>query len=196
MFTSVKLAVFIDGDFWHGYLWKNRGRVPIKQYWKEKIAGNMARDKRVNGELKKLGWKVIRIWEHDVMKLPQASALKVLKAYTGLKKAAANQREYDLRCAQLLLPTHETMRLWYSRRKRILTLLCMSIWGHHLLQRELLSALNSEIPSSSTRWSAVLSTVLASGLSTNLRCATSGQVAASPGGPTRLRGSPGRPGGD
>lgn len=88
VFTSVKLAVFIDGDFWHGYLWENMGRVPIKQYWKEKIAGNMARDKRVNSELKKQGWKVIRIWEHDVMKKPQASALKVSKAYKGLKKAA------------------------------------------------------------------------------------------------------------
>jgi DNA mismatch endonuclease, patch repair protein len=89
VFTSVKLAVFIDGDFWHGYLWKKRGSVPIKQYWKEKISGNMARDKRVNSELKKQGWKVIRIWEHEVTKKPQASALKVLKAYMGLKKAAA-----------------------------------------------------------------------------------------------------------
>lgn len=87
-FTSVKLAVFIDGDFWHGYLWKNRGSVPIKQYWKEKIAGNMARDKRINSELKKQGWKVIRIWEHEALKTPQASALKVFRAYTSLKEAA------------------------------------------------------------------------------------------------------------
>jgi DNA mismatch endonuclease (patch repair protein) len=87
VFTSVKLAVFIDGDFWHGYLWKNRGCVPIKQYWKDKISGNMARDKRVNGELKKRGWRVIRIWEHEVIEKPQAPALKVYKAYIGLKKA-------------------------------------------------------------------------------------------------------------
>lgn len=85
VYTSVKLAVFIDGDFWHGYLWKRRGTIPEKPYWKEKIAGNMARDKRVNSELKKQGWKVIRIWEHDVIKNPQASALKIRKAYLALK---------------------------------------------------------------------------------------------------------------
>jgi DNA mismatch endonuclease (patch repair protein) len=39
VFTPVKLAIFIDGDFWHGYLWKNRSSVPIKQYWMDKIAG-------------------------------------------------------------------------------------------------------------------------------------------------------------
>ncbi len=48
----------------------------------------MARDKRVNSELKKQGWKVMRIWEHAVLGKPQAFALKVLKVYTGLKKAA------------------------------------------------------------------------------------------------------------
>jgi very-short-patch-repair endonuclease len=47
----------------------------------------MARDKRVNSELKKQWWKVMRIWGHEVMKRPQASALKGIKVYTGLKKA-------------------------------------------------------------------------------------------------------------
>jgi DNA mismatch endonuclease (patch repair protein) len=86
VFISVKLAVFVDGDFWHGYLWKKRGSIPLKPYWKVKIASNMARDKRVNGELRKQGWKVIRVWEHDVMKKPQASALRVQKAYMRLKQ--------------------------------------------------------------------------------------------------------------
>ena len=84
VFTSVKLAIFIDGDFWHGYLWKKCGNVPEKPYWKEKIAGNMDRDKQVNRELKKIGWKVIRIWEHDAMKKSQVAAFKIQKAYMCL----------------------------------------------------------------------------------------------------------------
>ncbi len=85
VFTTVKLAVFIDGDFWHGYLWKKGGKIPEKPYWKGKITSNIARDKRVNIELRKRGWKVTRVWEHEVMKNPQMAALKIQKVYTSLK---------------------------------------------------------------------------------------------------------------
>lgn len=65
-----KIAVFIDGDFWHGYDYQERRRkLPV--YWKEKIKKNMERDKRINKELRKLGWKVIRIWEHTIIKKPK-----------------------------------------------------------------------------------------------------------------------------
>ena len=65
-----KVAIFVDGEFWHGYKWDEK-RKKIKsnrKFWIPKIERNMQRDKEVNRELKKQGWKVIRIWEHQIKK--------------------------------------------------------------------------------------------------------------------------------
>lgn len=65
---SRKKAVFVDGDFWHGYRFdKIKNRLP-KKYWLGKIESNIARDKRNKLILKKNGWKVLRVWEHEVEK--------------------------------------------------------------------------------------------------------------------------------
>jgi len=65
-FMKHKLAIFIDGDFWHGYNWKVRGKVPPKKYWQEKIQRTIDRDKVITRKLRKKGWKVLRFWEHQV----------------------------------------------------------------------------------------------------------------------------------
>lgn len=66
VFSEKKVAVFIDSDFWHGH--PKRFIMPKTnvEYWKEKIARNKKRDRKVNRELKKEGWVVIRIWEYDI----------------------------------------------------------------------------------------------------------------------------------
>jgi len=66
VFTKKKIAVFIDGDFWHGYNWKIKGKTPPKEYWQEKIQKTIGRDKKINSMLKKDGWTVIRFWEHEI----------------------------------------------------------------------------------------------------------------------------------
>jgi len=64
-----KIAIFVDGDFWHGYDYESKGnRLP--EFWKEKIKMNIARDKNNNAKLKRLGWEVVRIWEHDLERNP------------------------------------------------------------------------------------------------------------------------------
>lgn len=63
-----KVAIFCDGDFWHGYDWENR-KDDIKSnrdYWIPKIERNMDKDKEVNHILQNMGWTVIRIWEHEI----------------------------------------------------------------------------------------------------------------------------------
>lgn len=63
---SKKLAVFIDGDFRHGWQfsrWKDK--LPRK-YWQGKIRANIDRDRRTFARLRRTGWKVLRIWEHDL----------------------------------------------------------------------------------------------------------------------------------
>lgn len=64
VFVSKKIAVFIDGEFWHGYDWENRKKQikTNRKYWIKKIEGNMERDKRNTRSLRKQGWKVKRIW--------------------------------------------------------------------------------------------------------------------------------------
>ncbi len=66
VFKRRKVALFIDSDFWHGN--PKRFRLPKsnKKYWRAKISRNRERDTRVTRSLRASGWRVIRIWEHDV----------------------------------------------------------------------------------------------------------------------------------
>ncbi|MCG2725272.1 MAG: very short patch repair endonuclease [Elusimicrobia bacterium] len=63
-----RAVIFIDSCFWHGC--KKHCRMPSSkvEYWNKKIEGNKTRDKKVNCHYKKIDWKVIRIWEHDLKK--------------------------------------------------------------------------------------------------------------------------------
>ncbi|MFA6193259.1 MAG: very short patch repair endonuclease [Parcubacteria group bacterium] len=72
-----KTAIFIDGDFWHGYNFsKNKKRLP-KKYWTTKIEGNIKRDKINRAKLRKEGWKVLRIWEHEIERNLENSMRKI-----------------------------------------------------------------------------------------------------------------------
>lgn len=63
-----KKAVFIDGDFWHGYRYRVLKKKLPDKFWREKIERNIKRDRRYGIRLKKDGWKVLRIWEHELNK--------------------------------------------------------------------------------------------------------------------------------
>ena len=81
-FKSRKVAVFVDGEFWHGRNWQQeRQRIKSnREFWYAKIERNMARDKRVDQRLKALGWTVLRFWETDVRKHLSLCADKVEEA--------------------------------------------------------------------------------------------------------------------
>lgn len=67
VFTRFRLAIFVDGDFWHG--WKfDQWSQKLSPYWREKISGNITRDLRHRALLRREGWAVMRLWEHDVNK--------------------------------------------------------------------------------------------------------------------------------
>jgi DNA mismatch endonuclease (patch repair protein) len=69
LFPKAKLAVFVDGCFWHGC--PACGHVPRtrRQYWGAKIARNRQRDRKVTRRLRALGLRVLRFWEHDLNRL-------------------------------------------------------------------------------------------------------------------------------
>ncbi len=70
VFPGAKLALFCDGDFWHGRNWEARqeklARGHNAEYWLAKIGRNMKRDAEVTAALREAGWTVLRVWESDV----------------------------------------------------------------------------------------------------------------------------------
>ena len=66
------IAVFVDGEFWHGYNWseKKQKLKRNREYWIEKIEENIARDSRVDRELISMGWTPIHFWTKEVIKQP------------------------------------------------------------------------------------------------------------------------------
>lgn len=66
VFFGKKIAVFVDGCFWHGCPKHYVKPKSNTDFWEEKIAGNVARDLRTNINLNERGWLVIRIWEHQI----------------------------------------------------------------------------------------------------------------------------------
>jgi len=92
VFLKRKIAVFCDGDFWHGNNWKLRGLESFEkelsmynEFWKEKLLRNIKRDNRVNSELTKTGWLVLRFWESDIRKSPVTYAKIVKDEYIKRK---------------------------------------------------------------------------------------------------------------
>lgn len=75
-------AVFIDGDFWHGWKFEQR-KSKLPPFWQEKIAKNIKRDRRNFRHLRKAGWKYLRVWEHDLEKAPEKSIRKILTFLRG-----------------------------------------------------------------------------------------------------------------
>src|SRR5947207_3188047 len=65
VFPAARVAVFIDGEFWHGYRFPT-WRASMSGFWQEKIERNRARDRRNFARLRRQGWSVIRLWQHDI----------------------------------------------------------------------------------------------------------------------------------
>ncbi|WP_251493857.1 very short patch repair endonuclease [Otoolea muris] len=77
---DLRIAIFVDGCFWHGHNCRNTHPEQNKEYWQRKIGRNMARDKEVTDHLERLGWNVIRIWECEFLKKNRGLLEKRLKA--------------------------------------------------------------------------------------------------------------------
>ena len=87
-FKKYKVAVFVDGEFWHGKDWEIR-KNDIKSnqaFWIAKIERNMARDREVAEMLLKSGWKILRFWGKEVVKEPLIKALEVKRIVDEIKQ--------------------------------------------------------------------------------------------------------------
>ena len=79
VFTKAKVAVFIDGDFWHGYrfpAWEYK----VSDFWKQKISKNRERDTKNRRKLRNMGWTVIHLWQHEIYNNFEKSINKIILA--------------------------------------------------------------------------------------------------------------------
>ncbi len=86
-FRTERVAVFVDGCFWHGCERCYREPKSNQAYWTMKVQRNKERDATVNEAVKHAGWTVVRVWEHEVLKNPVGTSAKVIKALKRKKLA-------------------------------------------------------------------------------------------------------------
>jgi DNA mismatch endonuclease, patch repair protein len=89
VFPRERLAVFVDGCFWHGC--PEHGRVPRTNvgYWEPKLEANIRRDERTTAALVAAGWSVVRVWEHDA---PADSASRIVAEIGRLRRDLLRSR--------------------------------------------------------------------------------------------------------
>lgn len=80
VFPKLKIALFVDGCFWHGCPLHSNVPKNNRRFWKKKLDGNKLRDKTVTRHLKMMDWNVVRVWEHE-LKNPQRVANKIRKYF-------------------------------------------------------------------------------------------------------------------
>ncbi|MGC1301962.1 MAG: very short patch repair endonuclease [Caulobacteraceae bacterium] len=79
VFRQSHVAVFVDGDFWHGFrfhLWRDK----LSEVWEAKIEANRSRDRRNRAALREAGWTVVRVWEHEIKRSAVRASRKVARA--------------------------------------------------------------------------------------------------------------------
>jgi DNA mismatch endonuclease (patch repair protein) len=79
VFSKSRVVVLLDGDFWHGYrfpAWEGS----LSTFWREKIRKNRARDQRTLRRLRRMGWSVVRIWQHQLKRNLEACIGRVISA--------------------------------------------------------------------------------------------------------------------
>ena len=66
VFLKQKVAIFVDGCFWHGCPWHYRSPRVRPEYWHPKLVRNKSRDRQISLHLRRRGWTVLRLWEHQL----------------------------------------------------------------------------------------------------------------------------------
>lgn len=68
VFQKIKVCVFLDSDFWHGWYYPYWKHLLKNDFWRDKIKNNRQRDKKITAYLRRKGWIVLRFWEHNIKK--------------------------------------------------------------------------------------------------------------------------------
>ena len=94
VFTKLKIAIFCDSEFWHGFDWENKKHdfKSEKEFWWKKIERNIERDKEVNQLLSDLGWTVLRFWGKEITNNTD-KCLQIIEETFEIRKAEHNTKK-------------------------------------------------------------------------------------------------------
>ena len=95
VFPRERMAVFVDGDYWHARILKEHGIEALRQslktnnrdFWITKLQRNLERDRFVTAELEKIGWLVVRLWESDLKQNMCGGVTTVVKVVEARRRA-------------------------------------------------------------------------------------------------------------
>jgi DNA mismatch endonuclease, patch repair protein len=90
VFRQQKVLIFVDGDFWHGWRFP-RWRDKLSEKWDIKIAQNRMRDRRNHAKLRRQGWTVVRIWEHQIERDVAACLSRIKRILDNPTRPTATQ---------------------------------------------------------------------------------------------------------
>lgn len=97
---ALQVAVFVDGAFWHGHPSRHKpGRSG--EYWDLKIAGNVARDRRVDAELRDADWEVVRVWDFEVRRSMDEAVGRVRGVLSGRVPALDDASQWQRALIQI-----------------------------------------------------------------------------------------------
>lgn len=85
MFRKERVVIFVDGCFWHGCPKHSNMPANNRAFWMKKLTGNKGRDRLVTRALRKSGWRVLRIWEHELTRKNQARCVGRVQRILGAK---------------------------------------------------------------------------------------------------------------
>lgn len=83
VFAGRRWAVFVDGCFWHGCPRHGTSPVGHAAFWRRKLAANRARDRRNTRQLRAAGWRVLRLWEHELRRAARPALLRKLRRFAA-----------------------------------------------------------------------------------------------------------------
>jgi DNA mismatch endonuclease (patch repair protein) len=122
-FHRLRLAIFVDGCFWHGCPWHCRMPKSRPEYWKPKIARNKRRDLEIRKQLRSIGWRMVRIWEHSLKRQDKvAERLRVVlgsgpqRSANDANKAKASIHNGNIRGTPRRVARRDHRRI---RRKKV-----------------------------------------------------------------------------
>lgn len=89
-FPKLKLAIFIDGEFWHGRKFKEWSNK-LSPFWYKKISENITRDRKNHRHLRGEGWRVMRLWDKRILRDPEKALSRIMKFIERIQKEKNNQ---------------------------------------------------------------------------------------------------------
>lgn len=104
LFTRRRIAVFVDGCFWHRCPQHGAQPKANADWWARKLAGNVDRDRRVDDQLAVLGWKVVRVWEHEDPLLAAKAIYHLWVEHCPRSTLAGRLTAYDCAASPPMLP--------------------------------------------------------------------------------------------